>query len=120
MISSDVPAVVHAGDYTLVTSSNAAIPGEFVSVYCTGLGELWPSVPEGVAAPSSPLSWTSNETTAIVGGIRAEINYSGLAPGFAGLYQVNVKVPDGTPSGQANLVITSAGAASQTISLPIR
>jgi uncharacterized protein (TIGR03437 family) len=120
MISSDLPAVVHSGDYALVTSNYPARPGEFVSVYCTGLGEVSPSVPEGAAAPSSPLSWTSNETTATMGGVRAEVNYSGLAPGFAGLYQVNVKVPDGTPSGQATLVITTAGAASQTVLLPIR
>jgi uncharacterized protein (TIGR03437 family) len=33
------------------------------------------------------------------------VQYSGLAPGFAGLWQINVKIPDSTPPGEAIQVV---------------
>jgi uncharacterized protein (TIGR03437 family) len=37
------------------------------------------------------------------------VTFSGLAPGFAGLYQVNVQIPDGAPAGDAIEVILRVG-----------
>ena len=50
-----------------------------------------------------------------------EVLYSGLAPGFAGLYQINVKVPAGVSSAYnipVSLVI--GGAASNRVTIPIQ
>ncbi|NDJ15061.1 MAG: hypothetical protein EBY17_28390 [Acidobacteriia bacterium] len=44
---------------------------------------------------------------------------AGLVPGAVGLYQVNFKVPEGLASGTAKLVVSQAGAESNSVSLPV-
>jgi uncharacterized protein (TIGR03437 family) len=46
--------------------------------------------------------------------------FSGLAPGFVGLYQVNIRVPDDLASGDLTLRILSEYADSQTVLLTVR
>ena len=36
----------------------------------------------------------------------ATVTYSGLAPGYVGLYQINVRVPAGIPSGPQTLTVS--------------
>jgi uncharacterized protein (TIGR03437 family) len=92
-------AILHA-DYSLVTSSSPAKPGETILMYLTGLGAVTPQLADGVAAPGSPLSVsleTADIFVALLDGVDepalADISFAGLAPGFAGLYQVNFTVP---------------------------
>jgi PAS domain S-box-containing protein len=93
---SGVIVVVKAdGAQFLNTSSKPATAGDALVIYCAGLGAVNPAVPDGTAAPSSPLANTVNPVTVTVGGQSAQVFYSGLAPGFVGLYQVNVIVPSG-------------------------
>ena len=98
-------AVLHQ-DGSLVSSSNPARPNETVSVYLTGLGAVNPTISDGTAGPSSPLSYTSNTTTADISGVTANVTYAGLAPGFAGLYQVNLTIPTGLTAGENSLDIS--------------
>ena len=91
-------AILHA-DFTAVTETSPAKPGETVLVYLTGLGAVSPAVTTGAAAPTNPLSTTTNQTSVSVDGINATVLYSGLAPGFAGLYQLNVTIPNGVTRG---------------------
>jgi uncharacterized protein (TIGR03437 family) len=92
-------AILHA-DYSLVTSSSPAKPGETVLMYLTGLGAVTPQLADGEAAPSSPLSVsleTADIFVVLLDGVDepalADISFAGLAPGFAGLYQVNFTLP---------------------------
>jgi uncharacterized protein (TIGR03437 family) len=78
---------------TVVTASNPAIPGETIAVYLTGLGTVTPSVANGVAAPTTTFSSTDDTIDVFVGLQQAMVGFSGLAPEFAGLYQVNFVVP---------------------------
>jgi uncharacterized protein (TIGR03437 family) len=56
-----------------------------------------------------------------VGGIDAQVTFSGLAPGFLGLYQVNFIVPEGAPTGSAVPVLVSVdGAESNTVTIAIQ
>ena len=94
-------AVLHA-DYSLVTEQNGAKPGETVLMFLTGLGATVPAVADGAAAPSNPLSLVP-EATGIgvaVDGYDAEITFAGLAPSFAGLYQINFVVPQKVSRGE--------------------
>lgn len=75
-------------------------PGEFISIYCTGLGTVTNRPPSGTPAPGAPLSLSSMPSVTI-GGVPAEVSFAGLAPGFVGLYQVNALVPGNAPSGTA-------------------
>ena len=102
-------AVLHA-DYSLVTPQSPAQIGETVQVYMTGLGAVTPSVGDGAAAPSDSLVNTSNTITADISGTTATVAFAGLAPGFAGLYQVNVTIPTGLTAGDNYLDIAGPDA----------
>ena len=97
-----------------------AKPGEFLSIYCTGLGDVSNRPQLGAASPSSPLAATLAQPKVTIGGVNATVSFSGLAPGFVGLYQVNIKVPDGVaPGGAVPVVLTIGGATSNTATIAV-
>ena len=74
--------------YRLVDSSNPATPGTTVIlIYCTGLGQVTNQPATASPAPGNPLSETVTKPTVTIGGVPANVTFSGLAPGFVGLYQ---------------------------------
>lgn len=84
-------------DGAVVTRDTPARPGEVVVLYAAGLGRTSPDVIDGriplVAAPIRRL----NDLRVLLGGEAVEsgrIAYAGQTPGFAGLYQINLKLPD--------------------------
>ncbi len=93
-------------DFSLVTPSSPAKIGETVAVFVTGLGAVFPSIPDGSAGPSPNFSNATNPIAATVGGQTATVAFAGLAPGLAGLYQVNVQIPSGVASGDSLLSIS--------------
>jgi uncharacterized protein (TIGR03437 family) len=96
-------------------------PGETVSVFCTGLGATDPAVASGSAAPSSPPAVVKSPVAVSIGGLPAMVSFAGLAPGYAGLHQVNAQVPAGiAPSDAVPLVITQGGARSNTAAIAVR
>jgi uncharacterized protein (TIGR03437 family) len=94
-------AVLHA-DYSFVTPQSPAQVGETVSVYLTGLGTVNPLIPDGSAGV---FSQTTNTITADISGVAATVSYAGLAPVWAGLYQINLTVPSGVTAGDNYLDI---------------
>jgi uncharacterized protein (TIGR03437 family) len=97
-------AILHANN-TEVTSSSPAVPGETVSLYMNGLGTVTPTIQDGAAGPSNPLSYADeyNNETLYVGlndekdsEQSANITFAGAAPGIPGLYQVNFTIPSNT------------------------
>jgi len=113
-------AVVLDSSYHPVNSSNPAISGSNISIYCTGLGAVSYPPPTGSPALSSPLSYTTTTPIVTIGGTPVTPSFSGLAPGFVGLYQVNVLVPTATASGsEVPVVISMGGQASNTVTIPV-
>jgi len=92
-------AVLHQDGVTLVTPDDPAQIGETVSVYMAGLGDVFPSQLDGAAAPTDSLVNTSNQITADISGTAATPTFAGRAPGYVGLYQVNVTIPSGVTAG---------------------
>jgi adhesin/invasin len=86
------------------------------------LGEVLPAVVEGIGAPGPPnLANTVNTVTATIGTVDAKVLFSGLTPGFVGLYQVNMIMPTGVAPGNAvPLVLTVAGNSSLPVTLAVR
>jgi len=67
---------------------------EFISVFCTGLGVTDPAVRSGEMTPADgSLAHVVIPVEATVDGVPAQVSFAGLAPGFVGLYQVNLKTP---------------------------
>jgi uncharacterized protein (TIGR03437 family) len=108
--------------YNLVDSTNAAKAGStYVSIYCTGLGPVTNQPATGSPALSSPLSWTTTIPTVSIGGAPASVSFYGLAPGFAGLYQVNAQVPAGSAKGSAvPVTISIGGTTSNTVTMAVQ
>jgi len=83
-------AILKAGTGA-TTAQRPVKAGDTIEIYCTGLGAVGTSLSgfaETVTAPS-----------VFIGEWPARVLYSGLAPGFVGLYQVNAQVPSGLASG---------------------
>jgi adhesin/invasin len=79
-------------------------------------------VKEGSPAPTTPpLSTTVNVVTVTIGGKAAQVAFSGLTPGYAGLYQINAIVPSGITTGDTVPVVLSvAGQTSPAVTLAVR
>jgi uncharacterized protein (TIGR03437 family) len=94
----------------LVTPSAPAQAGDFLVIYCAGLGMTNPPVGDGVASPSSPPAQTVAPVTVSIGGQNANVAFAGLTPTLVGLYQVNVTMPAGvTPGSAVPVLLTVAG-----------
>jgi uncharacterized protein (TIGR03437 family) len=51
-----------------------------------------------------------------MGGVPVKVLFAGMAPGFAGLWQVNLEIPSGA-SGAVPAIVTVAGTASNTVTV---
>ncbi len=115
--------VTNALTGALISNSNPAHSGDYLVIYCTGLGQLIGAGGEtqpadGAAASPAVLYRTTATVTATIGGVTAPVLFSGLTPTFAGLYQVNVQVPAGVAAGSAvPVVLTAADSATGAIGL---
>jgi uncharacterized protein (TIGR03437 family) len=66
------------------------------------------------------LSTTIAAPTVTIGGVSAAVNFSGLSPGFVGVYQVDVQVPENVPTGaEVPVELTIGGAASNTVTIAV-
>ncbi len=103
-------AALHTSDYRPVTASDPALPGESIAMFASGLGPVAPAQVSGQPAPASPPATTSRLASVDLF-YSAELAYpcvtlfTGLAPGFAGVYQVNFTVPNYVPPGEYGLSI---------------
>lgn len=111
--------VTHANGQ-IVTPSNPARGGETVVVYATGVGPVDQPQTSGEAATAQPLANTRQTPTVTLGGRAAQVFFSGLAPSFVGLNQLNVTLPANAPTGVQPLAITSNGVAANTVNVPIQ
>jgi uncharacterized protein (TIGR03437 family) len=96
--------------------------GGYISIFCTGLGASEPAVASGQGGPSSgPPALVKMPVSVTIGGQSATVSFAGLAPGLAGVYQVNAQVPQAvTPGDEVAVVITQGGAQSNTVTIAVR
>jgi len=104
-------------------TSRPAHRGEVVEIYCTGLGRVSNPPSPGSPASSEMLSITLGATIVTVGTARAEVLFSGLAPGLVGVYQVNARIPQEAPTGDRvplSIRVNEQGIASNTPTIAIQ
>lgn len=104
--------------------------GDYLQIYATGLGKATPNgdpagavLPTGQVAPSSgsPLYETVVTPTVMIGGLPASVIFSGVAPGYAGLYQLDVQIPAGASTGSdVPLAISVGTSATDTTTIAIQ
>jgi uncharacterized protein (TIGR03437 family) len=112
-------AAIHQDNVTFVGAPGSlgfettpAAPGEFVSLFATGLGPTVAELeagelPSEIAQITGNVSVRIGETT--VTWPSPDIFYAGISPPFAGLYVIIVKVPDSAPDGDLPVVVTVNG-----------
>ena len=105
-------------DFSPNVAGNPAAVGSVISVYFTGQGLVDPAVATGYAAPTDGLSQTLAATTATIGGQMATVTFCGLAPGFVGLGQANLVVPD-LPPGDYTVTLNINGRDSNPATITI-
>ncbi len=93
-----------AGVAPLADCGEPVSPGVILQIFVTGLGKATPGGdPAGDPLPTGELApggYNTVETPVVtIGGIQAIVDFSGLAPSFSGLYQINARVPLGAQAG---------------------
>jgi uncharacterized protein (TIGR03437 family) len=103
--------------------------GDQVQIYLTGLGKATPNgdsngqvLPTGTLAPAdgSVLYKTVQTPTVTIGGFPAAVSFSGIAPGNAGQYQINVEIPSGVePGDSVPLVVSMPDGSKDTVTIAV-
>lgn len=106
------PAVVINQDGSLNSAANPAAPGSVITLFATGEGLGQPAGIDGKPA-TAPLPKPILPVTLSIGATPAEILFAGAAPGFAGLMQINARLPRSAAPGAAVLLLRVGTAASQ-------
>jgi minor extracellular serine protease Vpr len=103
--------VVAARDaaFNQIFANKPAVRGQGISLYLNGLGPVNNQPASGDPAPSSPLATTKETPKVTIGGQDATVQFSGLAPGFPGLYQINVTVPSNISTGNQPISVSIGG-----------
>jgi len=90
---------------------NATVPN-ILEIYSTGLGPL--------RADGSGLLWTTATVEVLIGGKPAQVFFSGQAPGYPGLYQVNAQIPSKTTPGLQPVVLQVGSETSNEVKALVR
>ncbi len=118
-VTADGHAAVANQDGTANSAARPATAGSVIAAFLTGLGAVDHPVASGEPASAIPLSHLTVPVSASIGGQTAHVLFAGLAPGFAGLYQVNILVPQ-VSAGAQPLQVSVAGVASNAPSVSVR
>jgi adhesin/invasin len=108
-VTPDRRAAALNGDLSPHTPATPVPAGGHIILFTTGEGSVTPPVADGVPAPPSPLSLIDAPVQVTIGGNPAVADFQGLAPGFAGLGQLNVIVPAGLAPGDQPVFVTING-----------
>jgi minor extracellular serine protease Vpr len=113
-------AIAQDSSYNLISTSNPAKRGSpFIILWVNGLGPVSNQPASENPAPTA-LS-TTQPVTVNFGGVTATPIFAGLAPGFPGLYQIDVAVPTSvTPGNAVPVTISVGGVTSAQATLPIQ
>jgi len=99
-------------DYSLNTPETPLERGQVLQVYATGLG---------ATARQGQYALAVATVTAVVNGTELPVSFAGLAPGFVGLYQVNIPIPAATPPGSGiSLTLKQGGQVSNAVEIALQ
>jgi len=113
-------AAVLNDDAALNSPASAAAGGSIVTVFFSGLGPVAPQIPSGAPTPFTPLHLPTSSFSAQVGGQNAPVVGVAMTPGFVGLAQMSLIVPEGLTPGQVSFQITIGGRASNGVLIEVR
>ena len=107
-------------NYQVIGTANPARGGQVIQLYVNGLVPVTNQPASGDPAPASPLAQTRTAPAVTIGGQAAAVSFAGLAPGFAGLYQINVTVPASLSPGQQSINVSAGGQVSKVSGIVVQ
>lgn len=113
------PFVLHPENGLFMDENNPLRPGTHLQVLMTGLGAVSPDWPAGMAAPAENPPVVLAPMEAFVNGLRVPVLRATLAPGYAGIYQVELELPAVLDEGVAALHLVAGGTASNRVPIHI-
>ena len=124
IVNQDGSIPMPAGSFPGVNTHPASV-GDTLTIYAIGLGATSPAGATGQPAPSSEPLARLTETPTInfgggIGGTLVTPFFAGLTPTYAGLYQLNVTIPDNVPRGTVNLSLVFSDAVSNSVQIAIQ
>ncbi|HEY2017551.1 MAG TPA: MBL fold metallo-hydrolase [Bryobacteraceae bacterium] len=106
-------------DAKVNSPATPAHAGEVLQIFATGQGAVLPPVDDGAAAGSAPYSVSPVVPNVFLQGRQIATQFSGLAPGFAGLWQINAMLPDDAPTGPALSLVVVDGLSSNMLTVAV-
>jgi uncharacterized protein (TIGR03437 family) len=106
-----------------LSDASPAVPGEIVVIYAEGLGRTSPDTASGQLATSAFQIYYLSQLQVLLNGIPCppgNVLYAGLAPGFAGLYQINLRLPDDIAANPQIQVSVGPQTSAAFIQLPVQ
>src|SRR5581483_3127124 len=103
-----------------ISSANAAKRGQAIELYANGLGPVNNQPASGDPAVVSPLATCTSTPAVTIGDQAAAVDFCGLAPTFAGLYQVNVRVPASLAPGTYPITLSIGGQTSKSSKIVVQ
>lgn len=107
------PAIFRYPAGVLAGEDSPAMPEEVLIIYLVGLGAVEGRIAAGEPAPSQPPLKVRVPVEVRAGEFGLPSLWSGLVPGLAGLYQVNVRIPSDLPAGLYRLRVIAGGFSSE-------
>ncbi len=120
-LSSDTVIATHT-DGSLLNAAAPASPGEVVVLYAVGLGRTSPDVLSGQASSGAIPILHLKDFSVLLDNVavdRSRILYAGIAPGFAGLYQINLRLPASLSENPEIRVFIGAQSSPSFLKLPV-
>ena len=121
------PTAAYAPGILAITDASGLVPsskgfraaiGDYLTLYNVGLGPVTEKLVTGQPAPTDRLVRTLTMPTVTVGGVPANVTFSGLAPGYVGLYQVNIQLPS-VPDGNQDIILSIGNVTSAALRVPV-
>jgi uncharacterized protein (TIGR03437 family) len=113
-------AAVLNPDYSVNDPSTPAMAGSTIFAYLTGSGPVSPPAKDGVPASTTSLVYAQASTSATIGNLPAAVSFTGLAPGWVGLVQMNIVVPATLTAGIYPLSITIDGQTANSATIAVK
>ncbi len=116
------PGEVAAEDalFNILTPTNPAKRGSTILLYANGLGPVSNTPASGDPSPVSPLAQTTTTPVVNFGTTAGTVVFSGMTPGIAGLYQINVTVPSTIAPGTYPLTVSIGGVTSKASGIVVQ
>jgi uncharacterized protein (TIGR03437 family) len=110
------PILVDAASGLTLDARNMAHPGGRIQVFAAGLGKVNPDWRAGIPAPDDPPVVVAS-VEARLNGNAIEVTRATLAPGYVGLYLVEVQLPGLLNAGAADFSLVVNGEASNQVKI---